>query len=299
MLEILRKHLAGGSSWQEKHNHMTKNKEKVVVLGAAGMLGTRLSWFLSDAYDVLSLGHDGCDITDEKSIVKTVAGANWVINCAAYTNVNLAEGAGKTDCWNINCTGAGIVARVCGQKGAKLIHISTDYVFANPGFYSEVPTPKVRALNEYGESKRRGEEEVLSAYSEAIIARVSATYGAGRKNFVDWVVGELKQDKAVKAVTGETTSPTCVNDIAGAIWDLIHFQKNPKGIYHLTNTGYCTRYDQALKIAEIIKVDKGLVHPVDSFPRPVQINPISVLVNNRVNMLPWQGALRLYLESKQ
>lgn len=275
---------------------MNKDKLKVVVTGAEGMLGRDVSWFLKGPCEVIPLARDRMDITSWTSVVGLIGdiGPDWVINCAAVTDVNGAE-KNPGPCIAVNATGAENVARASARAGARLIHISTDYVFRG-GRFKEVDTPTEEALNVYGESKRQGELMVRAADPKARIARVSATYGVGRKNFVDWVADSVIAKKEIKVVDDEVVSPTWVRDVSTGLWTMIK-QDMKEGVYHVVNKGETSRFGQAVEIARVMGAREDLVVRTSNFQRAATVAKESVLISTKIKgMSTWQDAMGIYLQ---
>ncbi len=274
---------------------------KILLLGKSGMLGSCFFDLFKDdrEFELFAYDRSELDVTNKALLrdVFTKSKPDILINCVAYTNVDLAESA-RDLAFKINAEAVGEMARLCKESGAILIHFSTDYVFSGEKSegYKEDDEPK--AINVYGESKLEGEKLIMANMEKYFIVRTSWLFGKNGKNFVDTMMklGEqaIKDGTELKVVDDQIGSPTFTNDLCEAV------VKNqlPFGIYHLTNSGTCSWYEFA---KEIFRIKNMNVHikPVDSaqFPRPAKRPKCSILINNKVrSMRSWKEALRIYLE---
>ncbi|MCZ6691363.1 MAG: dTDP-4-dehydrorhamnose reductase [Planctomycetota bacterium] len=277
------------------------------MLGARGMLGKDLVSLLGKHGEVIPLGRDQADITDPPGVRKILSDlqpVDWVLNSAAYTDVDGAE-SHPDEAFAVNRDGAAAVASAASEMGARLIHFSTDFVFdgTKDSPYTEKDT--ARPLGVYGRSKWEGEKLLRKIHKEAIIIRTSWTFGGGRSNFVDKILTLASKSKELKVVSDQRGSPTYTADLAGMVLEFIS-QRLPGGIYHVTNRGACTRAEQAEKILELAGSDGVRVVPVLSaeFPTPAARPNNSVLDNAVLEtrgmplLRPWEEALAAYLTSR-
>jgi dTDP-4-dehydrorhamnose reductase len=163
--------------------------------------------------------------------------------------------------WSINAEGTGNVAEACRKIGAKLIYVSTDYVFdGNKGMYKEEDEPK--PVNYYGLSKLRGEELVKKTCDAFVVARTSVLYGwhPSKRNYATWIMDSLKNRKRINVVTDHYNSPTYADDLAETISRVI--ERDVNGILHVSGKDRVSRYDFAMEIAEVFGLDASLVTPV-------------------------------------
>ena len=266
-------------------------------------------------YEFFAYDHDELDVKDKTLLCDafTKSKPDILINCVAYTNVDLAESE-RDLAFKINAEAAGEMARLCKEFGAILIHFSTDYVFSGEKSegYKEDDEPK--AINVYGESKLEGEKLIMANMEKYYIVRTSWLFGgqghAWRRashNFVDTMIrlGEqaIKDGTELKIVDDQIGSPTYTNDLCGAVIKyFLEPARNSKkqlsfGIYHLTNSGTCSWYTFAKKIFEIKNMNV-LVKAVNSaqFLRPAKRPKCSILINNKIpSIRSWEEALRIYL----
>lgn len=263
-------------------------KEKVLIIGAKGMLGSALCQAFS-AYRPACWDKDDIDITDEQMVQDKLLHLQptLVINAAAYTDVDGAET--KEDLATlVNGIAVGYLAKACKQAGATLVHYSTDYVFdgTKKAGYSEDDKPN--PISAYGRSKYRGEQELQKNIDKFYLIRTSWLFGPGGKNFVDTILTLAAKQDSIKVVNDQHGKPTYTVDLAQATRELVESDK-PFGIYHITNEtpeGGITWYDFAKKIIEL----KGLKCEVvpcstEEFPRLAKRPAFGVLINSKTNQL--------------
>ncbi|MBU6998428.1 MAG: dTDP-4-dehydrorhamnose reductase [Theionarchaea archaeon] len=201
------------------------------------------------------------DITTPEIIhyIQEVA-PDMVIHCAAFTNVDLCE-TQKDKAWLTNVTGTENVVTACASLHAKLVYISTDFVFDGTGkMYTEEDTPN--PINYYGMTKLEG-ERIVQEMDDSLIVRTSVLYGWHHHlNFVTWVLSQLQSEKHIRIVTDQYTCPTLADNFAEVLLDLC--KKDVMGLYHVTGTERITRYDFAREIANIFGLDDSFMTPVRS-----------------------------------
>jgi dTDP-4-dehydrorhamnose reductase len=277
---------------------------KILLFGARGMLGRDLQPILSDRHEVIGKDIEDLDITDPNQVQKQVETLRpqTVINAAAFTDVDGCESQ-KDLAFKVNAEGAGQVARVCRKAGARLIYLSTDYVFDGTSRvpYSEEAQPN--PINVYGESKLGGEEAVQQAEGNYLILRTAWLYGKHGKNFVDTILRLASKQKELRVVDDQQGSPTFTRDLSRAIARLL--ENDVRGILHVTNSGSCSWFEFAQKILETKGIPgwKTRVIPISSrqLNRPARRPSNSVLNCSRfeeltgAKMRPWEEALGDYL----
>jgi dTDP-4-dehydrorhamnose reductase len=282
-------------------------KSQWLVLGAGGMLGRDLVAALRSAgQDVTGLTRSGLDITDEAAVLAEVSGRrpDVVVNCAAWTAVDDAESR-ESEALRANGAGAASVAAACAAAGARLVHLSTDYVFGGDAAapYAEGDRPAPRTA--YGRTKLAGEQAVLRLHPRgAYVARTAWLYGAYGKNFVSTMIRLERERPAVDVVTDQRGQPTWTADVAGQIIVLAAAHA-PPGVYHATSSGEATWFDLAREVFRLLGADPARVRPVTSsaFPRPAPRPGYSVLGHGgwaRAGIEPigdWRVALRRALPS--
>lgn len=287
---------------------------RILLIGAGGQLGTDLRSVLpSDA--LVPLTRADLDVTDREAIEQILARHRpaWVINTAAFHRVDDIEKDERGEAqlaFSVNAVAARHLAIACERRGARLLQLSTDYVFGGgpPGPYAEDASPA--PLSVYGASKLAGELLVRQAGSRHVIVRSSGLYGvagsAGKGgNFVETMLKLADAGKPIRVVDDQVLTPTYTADLARAIAGLIA-SNPPGGIYHLTNSGQCSWYEFARAIFELCRRTPEL-EPTTSaeFDAPARRPPQSVLRNTRAASLgvpllpPWREALEAYLRVKK
>ena len=276
---------------------------KILILGSSGMLGTEVKNIFSDETLILP-DEKELDITDEKLVVDFITKEmpEVIINCAAYTNVDGCEKDENKDvAFKVNGYGPGYIAKGAKKIGAKLVHISTDYVFAGDKDTPYETDDPVDPVNVYGETKLLGEEEIKNNCDEYYILRTAWLYGENGPNFIDTMLRLGKEKGAVSVVNDQYGSPTNVKDLAKGIKNII--SKDEYGIYHMTNHGFCSWYDLAVLIFKYAEMDVK-VTPVSSkeFIRPAKRPNNSrmndqKLLNNGYNILRnYEDAVKEFIE---
>ena len=284
---------------------------KVLVTGANGQLGTDLCAALQD-FEVIPLTHDDIEITDMDTVEQVCNRyrPDAIINTAAYVRADDCE-ANVDKAFLVHALGTRNLAVVANKVGAKLMHVSTDYVFGGDArqrivSYTEfdIPVP----LNVYGKSKLAGENLVHNLCSRYFVIRCSGLFGvAGSSskggNFVETILRLAKERDELKVVNDQIFSPTFSRDLAEKMSQLIDTQYY--GVFHVTNKGICSWYEFATEILRLA----GLKTPVipitsDQYPQQARRPSFSVLDNYHLRLLgmddlrPWQSALEDYMKEK-
>ncbi len=280
--------------------------KKVLILGASGQLGASLLAIFGGlrSYKVVGLDHKGLDICDSARLAAVFAEQKpWaVINAAAWTDVDGCE-KNVEKAYTVNAIAAGEVAQIAAGVGARVAHVSTDYVF--DGFqelpYREDDEPD--PLSIYGKSKLEGERLVREACADALIVRSSWLFGMGRSNFVMRLFESVMVKSEIPVVSDRRGSPTFTQDLAEAIEKLL--AKDAKGLVHVTNQGDCSWCEYAQEILRLLNITTCKIVPIlaKDFKRPAPRPAYSVLDNERYRgivgtaMRPWQEALAEFLKS--
>jgi dTDP-4-dehydrorhamnose reductase len=233
-------------------------------------------------YDVLATGRDAeprftggscgytrLDITDDRAVERIFDDfePDVVVNCAAMTQVDACE-AEKDLCWKVNADAVEVLARCCKDHGARLVQISTDFVFdGQSGPYREDARPN--PVSYYGRSKLAGENNARGAGSDRwAIVRTVLVYGApdshSRSNFVTWVRDKLTAGQQINVVTDQWRTPTWVVDLADGVERVVRFRKT--GIYHVSGRKYLSVNDFAHRIADVAGLDASLIGEADKTP---------------------------------
>lgn len=267
---------------------------KVLVTGANGMLGQDLCPMLEDEdFEVIETDIDSLDITKEEDVRRVIdkESPDIVIHCAAYTNVDKAEEELETALL-INEKGTENIAKVCGEKDLVMVYISTDYVFDGEKKTAYLPTDKPNPLSNYGRSKLKGEEAVISHCTKFYIARTSWLYGHYGKNFVETMIS-LKDKEELKVVDDQIGCPTWTVELVDAIIELLQ-EEEPFGIYHISGSGNTSWYGFAKEIFKQIDAKVNLIPcTTEEFPRPAK-RPKNSILDTKV-CRDWKLALKDYL----
>ncbi|GAW31238.1 dTDP-4-dehydrorhamnose reductase [Carboxydocella sp. JDF658] len=277
-------------------------KAKVIITGAAGMLGQDLCSVLQSQWDVYGLSREELDITQYlrvDEVLKKIKPA-VVINAAAYTQVDNCE-TNQEEAYRVNALGPRNLSVVCQQIGASLVQISTDYVFDGKGAQPYDEYSPTNPLGVYGKSKLAGEELVKTLTNRYYIIRTAWLYGKNGNNFVKTILRLAAEREYLTVVDDQTGCPTYTKDLAVAIAELLE-QPGSYGVYHFTNSGSCTWYEFAREILKIAGIEKD-VRPIKSHElnRPAPRPHYSVLANNLgpLNgvkpLREWQQALKEFL----
>ena len=252
-----------------------------LVTGAGGMLGQDVVASLErDGETVLALTRRDLDITDQAAVTATVLGCrpDIVVNCAAWTAVDEAE-AHEDEALEVNGRGARLVAAACAEGGARLIHISTDYVFAGDARRPYGEHDRCGPRTAYGRTKLAGERAVAEALPGAgYILRTAWLYGAHGPNFVRTMIALERDREVVDVVDDQRGQPTWAVDVAGQVIALAR-SGAPAGVYHATSSGETTWFGFAQEIFRLLGADSARVRPVTSgaSPRPAPRPAYSVL----------------------
>jgi dTDP-4-dehydrorhamnose reductase len=281
---------------------------RILITGADGQLGTDLCQTLSN-FEIISLTQNDIEITNMRSVKKALLKhkPDAIINTAAFVRVDDCE-TEPDEAFLVNALGARNVAVIAEELGAKLVHVSTDYVFGGESEpqtapYTEFDTPV--PLNIYGKSKLAGENFVQHFCTRYFIVRTSALFGiAGALgkggNFIETILKLAKEREELRVVNDQVFSPTYTPDLAGKIAQLITTEYY--GIFHITNRGVCSWYElavEALKLAGL----KTPVTPITSaeYPQKARRPNNSALNNYQLRLLgiadmrSWQEALKDYI----
>ena len=273
---------------------------RIVITGAGGQVGRFLGAELTArGRDLLACTSVQWDITDPAAGDDIVAPGDVVINCAALTAVDVAE-AEPARAYAVNATGAGNVARACAARGARLVHISTDYVFG--GDFDGAPRPydvddPVGPRSVYGRSKLAGERAVHDALPDATVVRTAWVYTGVGSDFVATMRRLESERDQIEVVADQTGSPTYVADLAGALLQIADDPGAPP-LLHVVNTGPASRYELARAVFAGSGADPERVRPVstEKHPRPAPRPVYSALSTARFDaryrpLRSWQDGL--------
>jgi dTDP-4-dehydrorhamnose reductase len=281
---------------------------KVLVTGAAGQLGQDVVLLLQQqGHQVMGCDRQEMDITDLNQCIQVIGGfgPDAVIHCAAHTAVDAAE-SDIDAAYLINATGSRNVALASEKAGAKLVYISTDYVFDGSGSqpYHEYDNTDPKSI--YGKSKRAGEVLVQSLSSKYFIVRTSWVYGKYGNNFVKTMLKLGQEKPMLQVVNDQKGSPTYTVDLARFLLELIQTEKY--GVYHASNSDSCTWFEFTQAIFAEAEDLLGLkftakLEPcaTEQFPRPAPrprnsvMEHLSIRTNGFEDIRPWREGLRDFL----
>ena len=224
---------------------------KFLITGVNGQLGHDVKQELMDRgyFDILAPTREEMDITNKEQVEKIVLDykPDVIFHCAAYTAVDLAEDE-KEKCYDINVNGTKYLTDAASVVHAKMIYISTDYVFdgTKDGVYDV--DDEIHPVNYYGKTKYLG-EEIVKKYENHIIVRISWVFGINGKNFVKTMLRLAETKSELSVVSDQIGSPTYTKDLSRLLVDMS--LSDIKGTYHATNEGYCSWYDFAMTIFEV------------------------------------------------
>ena len=276
---------------------------RILVTGVSGQLGFDVVKRLTELnIDCRGVSSRDFDLTDREAVLKYIKeyAPYAVIHCAAYTAVDKAEDEPEL-CFKVNGEGTRNIALACRETGAKLLYISTDYVFPGTGESFYEPFDPKAPLNVYGKSKLMGEEMVQELLTKYFIVRISWVFGLNGNNFVKTMLRLGRERAELSVVADQIGSPTYTADLAVLLTEMIQTEKY--GVYHATNEEICSWADFA---AEIFR-QSGLqtkVKPIASSAYPTKaVRPLNSRLSKKslaeagFNSLPrWQSALERYLK---
>lgn len=276
---------------------------KIIVTGATGQLGYDVCKVLAArGIEHIGLGSKDCDITSRESVLALFEREQptAVIHCAAYTKVDLAEDEPER-CWAVNADGTRNIAEACRKHGAKLLYISTDYVFPGEGEHFYSPDDTVCPKGNYGCTKLAGELAVQAMLTEYFIVRISWVFGINGSNFVKTMLKLSETRDTLTVVCDQIGSPTYTYDLAPLLCDMIMTDKY--GIYHATNEGECSWADfsraifaaagKQMTVKNVTTEEYGA-----KAPRPAnsRMSKDKLAENGFTRLPPWQDALERYLK---
>src|SRR4029450_1975056 len=218
---------------------------KIVILGAGGRLGAALMRVYREKHDTAGFNHAQLDLASSDDVRGKLGAMNFhvLINAAAFTNVDACE-TERDRAFLINAEAPGVLAEICNAKNAKLIHVSTDYVFDGEKRAPYTEEDQANPISVYGESKLAGEKCVLATEDGHLVVRVSWVFGPGRPSFVDAMIKRAQQNEKIDAISDKFSTPTYTHDIALMLPQF--FDRGVEGgILHFANAGKCTWQEYA------------------------------------------------------
>jgi dTDP-4-dehydrorhamnose reductase len=272
---------------------------KLLVTGAAGMLGREVVAAAERlGHEVAAWDLPECDLTDAGATLSAIRRLEprAVVNCAAYTNVDGAE-ADEATATLVNGDAAGNVARACTAAGARLVHVSTDYVFDGSKREPWVESDATCPLGAYGRSKLHGEDLVRAELPDHAIVRTAWLFGPHGPNFVSTMLRLAAERDEVQVVTDQVGSPTFAGHLAPALVDMA--ERTDTGIFHGAGAGSCSWYELTLEAYDAAGVAcRVLPTTAEQFARPAPRPAYSVLGSERehpITLPPWQEGVRAHL----
>ncbi|MBR2140364.1 MAG: dTDP-4-dehydrorhamnose reductase [Phascolarctobacterium sp.] len=275
---------------------------KVLVTGAGGMLGYDIiKEFEMRNIDCIGAGRTEFDITDFKASYDFITNhlPDVVIHCSAYTSADKAEEE-EALCYSVNAIGTSNIAKICKEIDAKMIYISSDYVFdgTKEGYYEvdDIPNP----INVYGKTKYEGEKAVQNILDKYFVVRISWVFGINGNNFVKTMLRLGKNVKEVSVVEDEIGSPTYTVDIATILSKMIYSENY--GVYHVTNEGVCSWADFAEAIFDAAQMKVKVNHITAEQwnakakrPKNSKLSKKKLVCNDFGKLRHWKEALDAYL----
>jgi dTDP-4-dehydrorhamnose reductase len=240
----------------------------VLVLGGGGQVASAVVAAARAQHQVVVRTRAELDIGDAKAVARALSetAAEWLINAAAYTAVDLAEDQ-PNQAIAVNDTAVGVLAAAASTAGCRLLHLSTDFVFDGNSNRAYLPDDRTNPLSVYGESKLGGERRVLNGAGSGIVLRTAWVYAAAGRNFALTMLRLMREKEQVSVVCDQIGTPTWAAGIAAAIWGLVEAGA-AAGVYHWTDLGVASWYDFAVAIQ-----DEALARGLLS--RAVPVIPIS------------------------
>lgn len=277
------------------------NIKRIAILGGKGMLGTDLAETLrrnhieAVVYDLPEF-----DLTQKEHVAHALRQVDWVVNCAAYTNVDGAE-SDQARAYQVNAEAVTQLGQMAAETDVPVLHISTDFVFDGQGTRPYTETDAPNPISVYGASKRAGEQGLEQSGCEHCIVRVQWTYGHAGTNFVKKICERAQTQGQLKVVEDQIGSPTATVEVAKALLELM--RKQTRGLFHYASSGYVSRFHMAESLVKQLGLDVT-VQPckTEEFicpaARPLNsrfdCSKVSRLLDSPIS--PWQEALTKYLE---
>ncbi len=265
---------------------------KILVTGARGQLGREaVLAFTAQGHDVTGIDQAELNLAGSSDVADAIAAykADWIINCAAYTQVDRAEEEAEL-AFAVNRDAARAVAQGARQSHSRLLHVSTDFIFGGKQATPYREDDKGDALSVYGQSKWEGEQAVMAALPQALILRTAWVYGAHGNNFAKTMLRLMAERDEIKVVDDQIGTPTWTADIVRAMQALM--ESNADGTYHFTNEGVASWYDLADEILSAapalgypVKVQRILPIPGSQWPCAAQRPAYSVLGKEKIRQL--------------
>src|SRR5690349_6778495 len=229
---------------------------QIIIVGAKGRLGAALAREYQRDFEVNAFNRRKLDLSKLDQLRSTLSGTEFdlLINCAALTNVDYCE-SHRDEAFLINAQAPRLLAEICADKSAKLVHISTDYVFDGKQNTSYIEKDPPVPLSVYAESKLAGEQEVLAVSPMNLVVRLSWVFGPDKPSFIDQIIQRARENETVTAVADKFSSPSYTIDVAN--WLRLAMDNGAQGILHLANTGACSWQEWAQYAIDVCR-DVGI-----------------------------------------
>lgn len=282
---------------------------KILITGARGQLGHEMQHMLQNrGWDAIGIGRAEVDFSHPEQVADYIATqrADWVINCAAYTQVDKAEDDAEL-AFRVNRDAARAVAEGVQRYGGRLLQVSTDFIFNGEQSHPYRETDPAAPLGVYGQSKWEGEQAVLEVLPQAIVLRTAWVYGVHGNNFVKTILRLAAEREELGIIDEQVGSPSWTFDISQAMVALIEQQAT--GIYHFTNEGVASWYDFAQAIVEEarslefdLRIKRLKPIPTHAYPTPAARPAYSVLSKEKIRGIldypvpHWRESLRAMLK---
>ena len=283
---------------------------KILLTGAGGQVGRAFCTLAPAGASVAALTHADLDITDAAQVQRAVAAhaPQWIVNAAAYTAVDAAESA-RAAAHALNASAVGYLAQAATRAHARLVHLSTDFVFDGRASNPYEPDALTAPIGVYGATKLAGEQQALADDAPSIVVRTSWVYAAYGQNFVRTMLRLMAAKPEVRVVCDQIGSPTWASGLAQILWRMIEIDA-PGGIHHWCDAGVASWYDFAIAIQEEA-LQRGIlaqaipVLPIRSaqYPTAAKRPAYSVLDADRTRALTgapavhWRAQLRKMLDA--
>lgn len=282
---------------------------KILLTGAAGLVGRHLARRLAGAHEVLALARGDLDITDRAAARHSVLKEKpaLIVNCAVLQVDDSESDPAKAQ--SVNLDGPRYLAEAADQVGAEIVHFSTQYAFDGEpaGRLPYTIEDEPRPVNNYGRTKVAGEAAVRAACPRSFIVRTSWVYGSGKNSFLCTVPNDLKARKIVRAIDDIWSSTTYVDDLIDRVMTIRATGRY--GVYHVVNEGVCSYYEFALEAGRLLGLSRAQLDPLIEITherdmqrvaaRP-RFTPLRCLLSEQIGlpaMRDWRAALRDYVNS--
>jgi dTDP-4-dehydrorhamnose reductase len=280
---------------------------KILITGAAGLVGSHLARRLLSQHEIAALNHDDLDITNHEAVHERVMGLRpqLIFNCAAIQVDEAEQAPAKAQA--VNVAGAGYLAETAEMIGAEIVHFSTQYAFEGeplgrlPYTIDDAPRP----VNNYGGTKVAGEAAVRAVCARSFIVRTSWVYGSGKKSFLCDVHHDLRAGKKVRAIDDIWSSTTYVNDLIDRVMTIRSTGRY--GTYHVVNQGVCSYYEFAIEAGRALGLTRAQIDPLieitherdmKRIARRPRYTPLRCLLAEELGLPPmrdWRAALADYV----